>query len=82
MKLDDWSLKGKRINEPDCEMCSTEKIYPEKEIDTLRKKLIKDLKRLYTKNCDPEQLFGIYGNAMIKTIIEITNKRFGYETGD
>ena len=41
---DDWNLKGRRINEPDCERCSKENIYGEIDIETLREKLIEDLK--------------------------------------
>ena len=65
---DDWSLKGKRINKPDCEICSRNNIYSEETLETLRKKLIEDI----NKNTEWALSTRI---EMIKQI----NKRFGVE---
>ncbi|MBE3093610.1 MAG: hypothetical protein IMZ52_01160 [Actinobacteria bacterium] len=67
---DDWSLKDKKW------MIDGELLYPEKYIETLRKKLIEDIEK------DGNYTDGQYNDWIEtpkKNVVEIINKRFGYE---
>lgn len=70
--MSDWSLKGKRIHEPDCKRCSKENIYGEREIAILREKLIEDIIAFH----DDITLLSVRDKHVL---IELINKRFGVD---
>ncbi len=79
-----WSLKGKRINEPDCEQCSKGKIYSEETIRILHQKLIEDIENMrlniVTMNImhSGSEVQNIKRNLYLG-VTKIINKRFGVE---
>lgn len=82
MKNDDWSLKGKKVKQEVAddgdgyidvweEYTDKGHHYKEDDIDTLREKLIKDIKNHYWNSVEKDR------DIVILHCIKIINKRFG-----
>ena len=90
MTSEEWSLKGKRcfiaVDSIDGVFLVTEKrmkqgddatfVYKENDIETLRQKLIEDLKQYEKENIDTVRQSRLFA-VMLNDIVEIINKRFG-----
>jgi len=83
---EEWSLKGKDVDmvrvTDDKEdtfgypAYSLDMLYSAKDIETLRQKLIEDLKQYEKENIDTIRQSRLFA-VMLNDIVEIINKRFG-----